>query len=58
MARAGLSSDGAYLVRPDGYIATVETKVRAGRIAAYLDAHNITPREISTRKQNNHRSSD
>ena len=43
MARAGLRANAAYLVRPDGYIATVEPEATVGRIGAYLDEHHISP---------------
>jgi len=41
MARAGLRPNAAYLMRPDGYIATVQPEATAGRIGAYLDDHHI-----------------
>ena len=41
MGRAGLCRDGAYLVRPDGYIGTADAH-GAAAIASYLDARKIT----------------
>jgi hypothetical protein len=41
MARAGLRHNAAYLVRPDGYVATVQRETTVGRIGAYLDEHRI-----------------
>jgi len=42
MARVGLRPNAAYLIRPDGYIATVEPQTTVGRINAYLDERHIT----------------
>jgi hypothetical protein len=44
MARAGLSRNALYLLRPDGYIAVAEFQSQATRIADYLDAHHIASR--------------
>jgi hypothetical protein len=43
MARSGLRRNAAYLIRPDGYVATVDTNGKGGDIAAYLHARNIAP---------------
>jgi hypothetical protein len=43
MAHSGLRSNAAYLLRPDGYIATVESDAKGGHIATYLNAHRIAP---------------
>jgi 2-polyprenyl-6-methoxyphenol hydroxylase-like FAD-dependent oxidoreductase len=47
MTHAGLRQNAAYLVRPDGYIATIEAEGRGGRIATYLHARHISSREAS-----------
>jgi len=43
MARAGLRRDASYLLRPDSYIATMDTDANAARIASYLDVRRIRP---------------
>ena len=43
MAHAGLRRDAAYLLRPDGYIAMVETDGKDGHIAAYLHTRQTAP---------------
>jgi hypothetical protein len=43
MARSGLRPHAAYFVRPDGYVAIVETDAKGGHIAAYLHARHIAP---------------
>jgi hypothetical protein len=43
MAHSGLRRDAAYLLRPDGYIATVENNGKGGHIAAYLHTRQIAP---------------
>jgi hypothetical protein len=42
MAHSGLRRDAAYLIRPDGYVATVESDGK-GHIASYLHARQIAP---------------
>jgi len=37
VARAGLTRNAAYLVRPDGYVALAEPEASAARLQAYLD---------------------
>jgi len=41
--RTGLRRDAVYLVRPDGYIALVDSEGRGTVVTSYLDAHQITP---------------
>jgi len=41
--RTGLRRDAVYLVRPDGYIALVDSEGRGTMVTSYLDAHQITP---------------
>jgi hypothetical protein len=41
MDRAGLRRDAAYLVRPDGYVALVDSAGSARAVNAYLDAREI-----------------
>jgi 2-polyprenyl-6-methoxyphenol hydroxylase-like FAD-dependent oxidoreductase len=43
IAHSGLRRNAAYLLRPDGYIATVESDAKGGHIAAYLHERNIAP---------------
>jgi FAD binding domain len=43
MARSGLRRDAAYLLRPDGYVATVEAEAKGGHIAAYIHTRQIAP---------------
>jgi hypothetical protein len=43
MGRAGLQRNTIYLLRPDGYVALVDTEGRAAAISAYLDARKIVP---------------
>src|SRR5262245_28888777 len=53
MARAGLRANAVYLVRPDGYIATVEPEATAGRIGAYLDERHIASFGLSASRSPN-----
>jgi 2-polyprenyl-6-methoxyphenol hydroxylase-like FAD-dependent oxidoreductase len=46
MARTGLRRDGIYLVRPDGYLAIVDTPGSAAAVTSYLDTHHIEPMPI------------
>src|SRR3984893_17970894 len=41
--RAGLRRNAVYLVRPDGYVALVNSEGSATAVAAYLDARKLTP---------------
>jgi 2-polyprenyl-6-methoxyphenol hydroxylase-like FAD-dependent oxidoreductase len=41
---AGVARDGAYLVRPDGYVALAEASASAEAVTRYLDAHGFRPR--------------
>jgi hypothetical protein len=43
MRRAGIRRNAAYLVRPDGYLALVDVTGSAAKLAAYLDARQLTP---------------
>ena len=43
MAHAGLRPRAAYLLRPDGYVALVETDGKGNQIAAYLHTRQIAP---------------
>jgi flavin-dependent dehydrogenase len=43
MGRTGLRRDTVYLVRPDGYVALVNSDGGAAAVASYLDALKITP---------------
>jgi hypothetical protein len=45
IAHSGLRANAAYLIRPDGYVAVVETDAKGGHIAAYLRARHIAARE-------------
>jgi 2-polyprenyl-6-methoxyphenol hydroxylase-like FAD-dependent oxidoreductase len=47
MGKAGLQRDAAYLVRPDGYVATVEPGGSGAAIAAYLDGRKLEPRKAA-----------
>jgi 2-polyprenyl-6-methoxyphenol hydroxylase-like FAD-dependent oxidoreductase len=42
VARTGLQRDAVYLVRPDGYVALADPKVRSEAIGSYLDRRQIT----------------
>jgi hypothetical protein len=53
MARAGLRHNAAYLVRPDGYVATVQPETTVGRIGAYLDEHRIASLGLSANRSPN-----
>ena len=53
MTRAGLHPNAAYLVRPDGYIAAIESEGKAERIAAFLHARHITSLGASTARSPN-----
>jgi 2-polyprenyl-6-methoxyphenol hydroxylase-like FAD-dependent oxidoreductase len=44
IVRSGLRRNAAYLVRPDGYVATVESDAKGGHIAAYLHTRHIAAR--------------
>jgi len=41
IARAGLTRNAAYLVRPDGYVALAEPEASAARLQAYLDERGV-----------------
>jgi len=41
MRRTGLRRNVVYLLRPDGYLALVDTKASAMTLTSYLDAHNL-----------------
>ena len=41
VARAGLTRNAAYLVRPDGYVALAEPEASAARLQAYLDERGV-----------------
>jgi hypothetical protein len=43
MRRAGLRRNGAYLVRPDSYVALANPEGSATTIMSYLDARQLTP---------------
>jgi len=43
MGGTGLQRDGAYLVRPDGYVALADPEGGASAIASYLDTRKLTP---------------
>src|SRR5262249_17504477 len=53
MARAGLRHNAAYLVRPDGYVATVQPKTPVARIGAYLDERRIASLGLSATRNPN-----
>ena len=42
MRRAGIRRNAAYLVRSDGYLALVDVTGSAAKLAAYLDARQLT----------------
>jgi 2-polyprenyl-6-methoxyphenol hydroxylase-like FAD-dependent oxidoreductase len=42
MRRGGIRRNAAYLVRPDGYLALVDVTGSAAKLAAYLDARQLT----------------
>jgi len=44
MGRTGLSRNGVYLVRPDGYVALADPQGSATAIPSYLDARKLTPK--------------
>jgi 2-polyprenyl-6-methoxyphenol hydroxylase-like FAD-dependent oxidoreductase len=44
MGRNGLRRNAVYLVRPDGYVALVDSKASVAAITSYLDARELTPR--------------
>jgi hypothetical protein len=43
MRRPGLPRDAVYLVRPDGYVALVDSEGSATTVTSYLDARELTP---------------
>lgn len=43
MARAGLSRNAIYLVRPDGYLALVDPEAKPATLTSYLDARGLSP---------------
>jgi 2-polyprenyl-6-methoxyphenol hydroxylase-like FAD-dependent oxidoreductase len=51
IAHSGLRANTAYLIRPDGYVAVMETDGKGGQIAAYLHARQIAPLGLSARRQ-------
>jgi hypothetical protein len=44
MNQSGLRRNGAYLVRPDGYVALANPEDSAAAIMSYLDVRHLTPR--------------
>jgi len=47
MRRTGLRRDAVYLVRPDGYVALVDSSGDAKALTAYLNARKLKPRTPS-----------
>ena len=43
MGRSDLQRDAVYLVRPDGYVAMVDSEGQAETLKSYFDTHQITP---------------
>ena len=54
MARAGLTRNAAYLVRPDGYVALAEPEASAAKLKAYLDEWGVIPAAVSSGRPANH----
>jgi hypothetical protein len=50
IARAGLTRDAAYLVRPDGYVALAEPEASAAKLKAYLDEWGVIAAATSSRR--------
>jgi len=54
IARAGLTRNAAYLVRPDGYVALAEPEAGAAKLKAYLDEWGVIPAAVSSGRPANH----
>src|SRR5439155_1421017 len=54
MARAGLTRNAAYLVRPDGYVALAEPEASAAKLKAYLDEWSVITAAVSSGRPANH----
>ena len=54
MARAGLTRNAAYLVRPDSYVALAEPEASAAKLKAYLDEWGVIPAAVSSGRPANH----
>ena len=52
MSRTGLRRNAIFLLRPDGYVALVNSQGSASSVAAYLDEHKLTPTRPSSVFQN------
>jgi len=50
VARAGLTRNAAYLVRPDGYVALAEPEASAARLKDYLDEWGVIGAASSSRR--------
>jgi 2-polyprenyl-6-methoxyphenol hydroxylase-like FAD-dependent oxidoreductase len=48
IGRTGLQRNAFYLVRPDGYVALVDTGGSASAVTSYLDARGLSPGEVKT----------
>ncbi len=54
IARAGLTRNAAYLVRPDGYVALAEPEASAAKLKAYLDEWGVIAAAVSSGRPANH----
>jgi 2-polyprenyl-6-methoxyphenol hydroxylase-like FAD-dependent oxidoreductase len=54
IARAGLTRNAAYLVRPDGYVALAEPEASAAKLKAYLDEWGVIAAATSSRRPASH----
>ena len=54
IARAGLTRNAVYLVRPDGYVALVEPEASAAKLRAYLDEWGVIAAATWSRRPAGH----
>ena len=54
IARAGLTRNAVYLVRPDGYVALAEPEASAAKLKAYLDEWGVIAAATSSRRPASH----